>query len=261
MKAKSALVAVVVVSFFLLGLDRSGALAGPRNLISGILEPVQFGWNRATQSFLVSLGTLGQIGSLGEDNLSLRGENDLLKAKIGALGLVEEENKLLRRQLAIAEARQYRLISAPTLGFLPAITTRELIIGEGASNGVAVGQAVIVEKVVLGKVINVQPDRATVRLITDPSSKVVATTSGGAKGLLVGQFQSFAKLTKVLQEETLNVSDLVFAAGEDGWPKGFIIGQVTKVTKKDNELFQEADIKPQLNYDKIDTVFIILGPK
>ncbi|HET7713359.1 MAG TPA: rod shape-determining protein MreC, partial [Patescibacteria group bacterium] len=138
-------------------------------------------------------------------------------------------------------------------------TAKELIIGEGSEGGVKVGQAVIVGKVILGKITGVQADRSTLRLLTDPSSKVVAVTSSGARGLLVGQFQSFAKLTKVLQEERLDVGELVFTAGEDGWPKGLVIGEVVKVIKKDNELFQEAEIKPQLNYDKLTTVFVILG--
>lgn len=259
MKTRPTLVLIIILSLFLLGLDRAGALAVPRNWIGGVLEPIQFGWYRMTSSLQSSLGTLGQIGTLGVDNLDLRGENDRLKARIGALGRLEEENNLLRKQLEIPETRQFRILPASTLGFLPAATTRELIISEGFSSGAAIGQAVIIEKIILGKIVSVQADRATVRLLTDPSSKVVATTTNGAKGLLVGQFQSFAKLTKVLQNESLNVSDLVFTSGEDGWPKGFVIGEVVKVTKKDNELFQEAEIKPQLNYDKIDTVFIILG--
>lgn len=261
MKIRSTLVLIIIISLFLLGLDRAGALVVPRNWVGGILEPIQFGWYRMTSSLQSSLGTLGQIGTLGVDNLDLREENDRLKARIGALGRLEEENNLLRRQLAIPEVRGFRTISASTLGFLPAATTRELIISEGLSSGIAIGQAVIIDKIILGKIVSVQADRATVRLLTDPSSKVVVTTTKGAKGLLVGQFQSFAKLTKVLQSESLNVADLVFTSGEDGWPKGFVAGEVVKVTKKDNELFQEAEIKHQLNYDKIDTVFVILGLK
>lgn len=259
MKAKSAILFVCIFSLFLLGLDRAGILSGPRSLVGGALEPLQFGWYRLTQTIGDRTGTVLQIGKLGEDNLGLREENDSLKAKIGQLGLVEEENRLLRHQLGIPETKDYQLLSAPALGYIPAATAKELIIGEGSEGGVKVGQAVIVGKVILGKITGVQADRSTLRLLTDPASKVVAATSSGARGLLVGQFQSFSKLTKVLQEERLDVGELVFTAGEDDWPKGLVIGEVIKVIKKDNELFQEAEIKPQLNYDKLNTVFVILG--
>src|SRR5581483_9392049 len=117
----------------------------------------------------------------------------------------------------------------------------------------------VLGKAIMGKIVSAEADRSTLRLLTDPESKVVVVTSAGAKGFLLGQFQSSMKLTKILQSEALDIGDIVLTSGEEDWPARLPLGEVTKVTKHDNELFQEAEVRPLANYDKLQLIFVILG--
>lgn len=255
------MVLILTLALFLFGLDKAGLLAAPRGLVGGALTPLQVGWDRLSQGVSEKFQIVTEIGSLSSDNLKLREENDRLKAESAALGEVQKDNQLLKSQLSNSETKGYQLLPAQTLGFLPTLGTKQLVLGVGSSSGVKVGQVAILGKVVLGKIASVQEDRSTLRLLTDPNSKVVAVTSAGAKGVLLGQFQSSMTLTKILQSESLNVGDVVFTSGEEDWPARLPVGEVTKVAKQDNELFQEAEIRPLASYDKLQLIFVILGLK
>lgn len=261
MSWKTQFVTVVTVVLLVIGLNRAGFLDGPRNFLGGGLTPLQVGWYRMGQILSEKVGLITQIGKLSSDNLKLRQDNDDLKSEIAGLRIVQKDNLSLRQQLGSPETSSFQLVAAEILGYLPAIGTKELVLSVGSSGGVKVGQAVVVGKVVLGRLSSVQSDRATLRLLTDPQSQVVVNTISGAKGILIGQYQSSSKLTKVLQDEKLNVGDAVFTSGEGDWPPRLVVGEISKVIKRDNELFQEAEVRPLIGYDKLQIVFIIAGSK
>lgn len=261
MRVRSTILLLFVLGTVLFGFDKSGILAGPRSVLGGLLSPVQVGWYRLEQAASEKWLTVTRIGSLSEDNFRLREENDQLKEQIATLSGAKKENDALRAQLGVAETESFQLLLAQTLGFSPALGAKELQLSVGSTQGVQEGQVVVSGKVALGKISRVQADRSTLRLITDPQTKVLAIAVGGAKGLLIGQFQASAKLTKVLQEEKLNISEIILTSGEGDWPKGLVVGEVIKVTKRDNELFQEAEVRPLVDYERLEQVFVILGEK
>lgn len=258
---KRPLLLAVILALALLSLDRAGVLATPRAALGGLLEPLQIGWYRTSLAIKDRLSTITQIGTLSEENLNLREENDSLKADLAKLSEVEKENETLRQQLDVPETKGLKLLPAQVVGALPTASSKELVLNVGGSVGVKDGQVVLLRNVTLGKIVSVTSDRSTLRLTTDPASKILATTSRGARGVLVGQFQASAHLTKVTQDETVNIGDTVLTTGEGDWPAKLVLGEVTKVTKKDNELFQEAEVRPAFNLDRLGEVFIVVGDK
>lgn len=261
MKRSSVALSLVVVSLFLFGLDRSGLLNGPRQASSALLTPVQLGWYRLQRVVGDQLTVVSQIGTLGQDNLKLREDNDALKVSLAKLADVQKVNESLQSQLGSVVAQTSTLLTTQAVGFLPTPGTKELMLAAGSAQGVTRDAVAVYGDVGLGRVIAVEADRSTLRLITDPQSKVLVVTSKGAKGLLVGQFLSSAKLTKVLQVESLNVGDTVMTTGQDGWPAKLVLGEITKVVKVDNEIFQEAEMRPLVNFDHLDTLFVILNKR
>jgi rod shape-determining protein MreC len=60
------------------------------------------------------------------------------------------------------------------------------------------------------------------------------------------------------QEDTVNVNDIVLTSGLGGnFPKALIIGQVTTVYQHDIEMFQEAHIRPTVDFNELETVLVI----
>lgn len=255
------LIIVIVVLAGLLALDRLGILGPVRSALSYFVTPLQLGWYRLEQGTGDRLSVIAHVGTLGDDNLKLRADNDKLKAQLATLGQVQSENKALRDQIGTPQTTGFKLLMAQTLGYIPDVGTKEILLSEGSNSGVKTSQVVVSGSVILGRVIRVTADRSTVRLLTDPQTKVLVVTVNGAKGILVGQFQSSLELTKVLPGDSLNIGDQVVATGEEGWPKGMVIGEVTKVSRTEGELFQQADVRPLVSYDSLQTVFIITGVK
>ena len=60
------------------------------------------------------------------------------------------------------------------------------------------------------------------------------------------------------QEETVNIGDVVLTSGMGGdHPKGLVIGQVVQVRRRDIDPFQEALVRPAVNFDKLENVLVI----
>lgn len=259
MRFRNALIAAAVSCLILLGLDRAGLLAGPRAAVGTLTNPIQVGWTRVSQAALDRLSIAAKIGSLAEENLALRAENDQYKADNAKLELLRKENETLRMELGVSQARKFNLEAAQVLGAVPSVGAKELLLGRGSADGVKIGDVVTSGSVALGRIVTVEGEKSTLQLLTDPSAQVLARTSQGATGILVGQFQSSDKLTKILQDETVSIGDTVFTSGEDGWPKDLVIGTVSKVTRVEGELFQEGDVTPSLDAGRLGVVFIIKG--
>lgn len=190
-------------------------------------------------------------------------ENKALKDQLSEL---LSENATYRQKLAELQAqasqeqftspKTYNLVSARPNGL-----SRYLKIDKGSDTGIKVGQAVVYRDNYVGKVVSVSPSSANIQLLEDPDSKVAAFSQGKqgrAKGLLLGQFGSDLLMDKILHEEKISVGDLVYSDGTEGFlPRGLILGKVTAVLDRPNELFKQAKVKPNFDVSDLDLVFVI----
>jgi len=73
-----------------------------------------------------------------------------------------------------------------------------------------------------------------------------------------GQVGGSLVMKYIPQEETVNVNDIVITSGlGDNFPKKLIIGQVTAVQQRDIDMFQKAEIRPTVDFNKLDVVLVI----
>ena len=212
-----------------------------------------------------------------------QGETKELKEKIKALEKEIAQLATRNSQLAIENQAAQRLLGTPLpteWQFIPAQTAGLvdgiLTIDKGQVDGVRVSQAVLVEDIYVGKVERVGKYQSWVKLPIAKESKLLAkvildgkstnaealnpdvasgrgSTEVKAKGLLVG-YGDKMRLKRVLQEEQLAEGDLVIT-GE--FPPNLVIGKIKKVIKKDVEIYQEAEVEPILNYQKLEVVFLL----
>jgi rod shape-determining protein MreC len=168
------------------------------------------------------------------------------------LTALERENTALRDQMGVTGPNTYSLLPANVIGL-----DRYLLLDKGELSGVKKGMAVLSKNIYIGTIFDTKPTSSRVLLPTDPDSLLsVQTSKNGVKGILVGQFGSAMQLTKVVQQDELKVNDTIITSGEGSIPKGFIIGTIGSITKKENELFQSADIKSLVDINRIEIVFI-----
>ncbi len=110
-----------------------------------------------------------------------------------------------------------------------------------------------------GVIAEVGPHTAKVQLLADPSSAVAAMLQQTrATGVVAGQPDGSLRMIYIPHEDEVQVGDIVLTSGLAGTvPRGLIIGQVASVEQKDFALFQEAVVRPALDYRQVEMVVVI----
>lgn len=237
-------------------LDKISFLNLPKQLVFYISNPVSFGIYNTNQNISKQFYFMFQARFAAQ-------ENKALKEQVGQL---LSENAALRKNIAEVRAQlsQEQHLDPNTYNLLPARLiglSRYLKIDKGSENNVKVDQAVIFEDTFVGKIISVSSGASSVQLLTDPDSKVAAFSQnkeGKAKGVLVGQFGTEILMDKILHEEQITEGDLVYSEGLEGFlPRGLILGKVTQVLERENEIFKQAKVTPIFDIRDLELVFVI----
>lgn len=248
---------LILLSLALLFLDSVSLLDLPKKIIFYITNPVSFG------IYNTNRGISNQFYFIFQARFAAQ-ENKALKEQIGKL---LSENADLRKNVGEVEAQlsQEKHLDPSTYNLLPARPiglSRYLKIDKGTDAGVKVGQAVIFEDNFIGKVFSVTPSASNIQLLTDPDCKVSAFSQnkdGKAKGVLSGLFGTDMILDKILHEEKIAVDDLVYSEGLEGFlPRGLVLGRVTEVLERENEVFKQAKVTPIFDIRDLELVFVIL---
>jgi len=231
-----------------------------RDLVAQFAAPVQQG--------LTSLaGRATNIRQFFADVEACRAENEELQALVDKLIIenvrlreAEIENVTLREQLNFKQANpSFELLSAQVIGRDPTNLLSYLIIDRGSAEGVTVGIPVLTNRGLVGRITETNPHSSKVLLITEVSSSVNALIQESrATGVVQGRIGQRLVMRYIQQGEDIKVDDLVLTSGLGGnFPTRLIIGQVTAVRKKDVELFQEAKVRPAVNFQELEMVMVL----
>lgn len=188
----------------------------------------------------------GQLDALVQENIRLR-----------------EENLAYRRLQPLTEFMQqseYPMVVGKIIGRDATSWSSTIFIDKGSSSGIKKDMPVITVQGVVGKVIEVAPGTSKVILMRDPGFAISALIQRSrARGVVVGQFHSDFCIMKYLSgEDDVLTGDIVLSSGEGGiFPKGLLIGVVTLVRVKESGLVLEAEVKPSINFDRLEEVIVI----
>lgn len=201
-------------------------------------------------------------------------ENDHLKNQIDKLTstqvkdeAIQDENKKLREQLKLTKTlTSYNQINATVVSRTPSAWQRQLIIDKGQNSGIKKNMAVVVNKGLVGKIIEVNKNNSKVQLITDnnPDSDkfAVQATSNGktVNGLISGTSSSSGKLVmgSTTTKTSLKNGNKVITSGLGGiTPKGLYVGEIYSASKDSSGLPSKIYIKPATNMNDIDVVTVV----
>jgi rod shape-determining protein MreC len=197
----------------------------------------------------------------------LQEENTLLKQRIGELQ--KEIGEL--REMALAKERiqnllQFRekispsIIAAEVIGQDPSSWFKSVTINKGEEDGVRKGMAVISPEGVIGQILKTGPYHSIVLLITDYNSAVDSIVQRTrAKAIVEGKGENRCQLKYLLRAEDVIVGDIVVTAGLSGnFPKGLMVGEIRKVEKAGQGIFQYAELVPSVDLTKLEEVLIIM---
>lgn len=257
-------VILVLAALLLMALQLTGQLQVLRSAISFITAPAQLSTTGVARSvtgaveFLLELGTLRRrVNELEQINAGLLSENFSLRE-------VEHENEQMRRVLAFAQTRPglelrgaqiiARVIGQESTNFLDYIE-----IDLGATHNIAVGMPVVTEQGLVGRISEVNNVTSKVLLITDPSSAVNAILqSSRLNGVIQGTPNGDLIMDFIPQGPVFSVGEVVLTSGMGlRFPKGIPIGQVVERRQRDIDIFQQAVVRPRIDFGSLELVAIV----
>ncbi|MDO8427358.1 MAG: rod shape-determining protein MreC [Deltaproteobacteria bacterium] len=209
------------------------------------------------------------VAGIWSDYIFLTGvgqENDSLKNTV--LSLQEENNRLreevslnnrLRDVLAYKESVPFKTVAASITGFNMDRWARTVTISKGSKEGIAKDLAVISLEGVVGRVIEVNRHTSRVLLTTDLRSDIDALVQRTrVKGVIEGSGTEGLIFKYIRQVDDVQIGDTVVTSALSGvFPKGLVIGEVTKIEKGRDNFFKYIEVRPKAEVRKIEEVLIV----
>lgn len=252
----------LAASVLILALDSSGLLHPVEGTILRTILPLQRALNQVGQD-LSNLGQyLRDIDELRQEREELRALVDRLTIENVELREAQVENVELRQLLQFVESNpSLQLVAAEVVGRDPLPLSRSLLIDRGSEQGIASGMPVVTARGLVGRIVEVYPRVSRVLLLIDASSSVNARIQNSrATGVVEGTGANTLVMRFIQQAEPLAEGDILLTSGLGGnFPRRLVIGQVTAVHQSDVELFQSAEVRPAVDFSRLELVLVVMN--
>lgn len=198
--------------------------------------------------------------------IGVRKENRKLKKRVVDLEAINErfreiemENQRLKGLLDFRNTLPIAIISAQIIGKDATSWFQSMLLDKGTKDGVRVNYPVVIPEGLVGKVVKATFSTALVELITDKNSRVSAMIQKNrAKAILCGQSSPICTLEYLDRDADVQIGDYVISSGMGGiFPKGLMLGVVSKLEKKSYGLFQYAEVTPRVQFSMLEEVLIL----
>jgi rod shape-determining protein MreC len=244
-----------------------GPLETARDVAASVVAPIQRGFTTVFRPVGDFFSSLGDLGELRKDNAEMEAQIEELTQEAAQADELISENVQLRQELDLDEHWS-------TMDTLHAVITSRVpdnykwavTIDKGSDDGIRKDMAVINKDGLVGRVVEVDPNEATILLLIDPEAAAaarikVSRDTGTVQGHGPNQDLS---MDFVPGEARVDVNDLVITSGfDDGiFPPGIPIGNVTEVSGESSDLQQDIKVEPKVDFNALEFVTILLesGP-
>jgi len=208
-----------------------------------------------------------ELLTLPRDTTALLERNAELEDEISRL---QTENIQYKQQLREAdilyalldfarEKPENKYIAASVIGRDPSPFLHYVIINHGSDDGLQKGMPVVTNQGLVGRIDAVTAVAARIQLISDPDSAVnIWLAESQTDAILTGSVTGDLYMDMISQEESLNVGEILFTSGLGGnYPKDIVVGEITNVRKRENDLFQIASVDPSVDFSTLRAVLVI----
>jgi rod shape-determining protein MreC len=230
--------------------------------VASPLAPVQKIISQTSDFFKNGFKKLASIANNTEKNEELAKEVFLLKNKI-----VKQQNVInvyTQKLKVVSEFKKNNYsdekpIIADIIGYDVSNFRKSIIIDVGKKQGASVGDIIVFENALVGRISAIGRSSARVILITDPASNVPSRfLQSRTQGMVQGTTDGTCIMKYVPRQTEINESDKVISSGIGRvFPKNLYVGDVIEVKQKEAKLFKDIKIKPRVAISKIEHVLVI----
>jgi len=275
-RRRRAVLGLLVVSSLILltayfGESGGGALHAVQRGTSEVLNPVQEGASRALKPVRDLFGWFGDTLAAKGKVEDLSSERDRLRAALARQENATYENARMAKLLETDGALRldaYGPLTGRVIVASPTVWYATIRIDKGSKDGVKVGQPVINEQALIGRVTSVFRGAAQVTLLTDTKSSVSARAgvkdvfgmvepvgAGNPNDLLLKFTPPNAKLNpgdRVVTRGTVSDTDRYPSL----YPSGIPIGVITHIDNEGTDT-EEVHLRPHANMRSLDFVQVL----
>jgi rod shape-determining protein MreC len=194
-----------------------------------------------------------------QENLRLKKELEEAQSQRAGLMELKVENRHLTDLLELKDALLMNAVAADVIGGDATGLSRTLILSEGTTDRLKRNMAVISTAGVVGKLVAISPDASRVLLINDHNSAVdTFDQRSRARGIIAGVVDDGLVMKYVDRTEDVKAGDVVITSGMDGiFPRGLLVGEVVKVSQEGPGLFLNVQVKPAVDFRKLEQVLVL----
>jgi rod shape-determining protein MreC len=249
-----------------------GSLHTARSAGTTVLKPFQVAVDRVVQPFRDAYGYFSGLASAKDDVRRLEAENRVLRQEATQSRFALERSRELQRLLDYVSSplfpQDFEYIAAPVVAYPPSQFERRLVIGAGEANGIRIGDPVMNDDGLVGKVTDLTADQAQVTLLTDEKLAVGARDlDGEAVGIVrhgsAGQDALILDLVEkkyaVKEGDRIVTSGTRSATLEAAFPQGITIGTVTFVGQNDTDPYKQIQIRPAVDFGSLHSLLVLVA--
>lgn len=206
------------------------------------------------------------VEELKQENRSLKEENENLRNKMMDYEILASENKTLKEEVRIQDSYlDYEVVIANVISDSVNNWEEIYVINKGSKDGIEPKMTVITTDGLVGYIESVATHTSKVVSILDAGNSVSARSSRTrdsviCKGNISLKEEGKLKITAIPIGVEFIEGDRFETSGMGGiYPKGIAIGEVESFENKANPLENEAILKTYVDFNKLETVAIILN--
>ena len=195
-----------------------------------------------------------------QENLRLRTSVNSLKMENSRYRELLSTHERLEKLLQFKQDTDRPVLAAQVIGLDPTGWFKSVIINKGKEDGLEIDMPVVNAVGVVGRVVSLSPNYAKVLLIIDQNSAVDCLVQRSRdRGIVTGLSTEICKMDYMVKSSDVAVGDIVVTSGLGGvFPKGIPVGEVLNVEDITGELFKNIEIRPAVDFSKLEEVLIIL---
>jgi rod shape-determining protein MreC len=230
-------------------------------LLIAVMRPFQSGIQMTISGIRQVFLNYAALRGLTAENAKLKGRIQELEAERNRHLEDESTNRRLRELMEFRLYLPSGAVTASVISNSASTWFNIQILDKGKKDGVEKGMGVVSPLGVVGQVVSVTSRSAKVLLITDSHSGVDAVVQRNrARGIVAGSLESGPIMKYVKRSDDLKEGDRLVTSGLDGvFPKGLLIGAVSKVNKKSFGLFQYVEVTLAVDPARIEEVLVVQG--
>lgn len=254
------LLVLIALGYFSYNAGRPGSEPKAGRYLVEALGPVQGALTSVGDFFESIWRRYFSLVQAAKENEKLSVMVEQMRQELAGAEELKQENERLRALLSLEQRHELPVVAAQVVGGDPTGYFRTVLISRGELGGVKPLMPVVNAAGVVGRVIWASPNYAKVLLLTDKNSGIdVLVQRTRTRGIVTGMDQDKLAMKYILHTADVRAGDKLVTSGAAGvYPKGLLVGYVTKSEHKGKGVFLDVEAKPAVDFNRLEDVLVIL---